>query len=664
MQNSKQVSHGDSSKKTPVTNTSKIIEGIITMTSKGVGYVASLDLKEDIEIAPEHVNTALHKDTVEVAVGGKNRFDRVQGTVTKIVSRNKTNFVGTVAKEGGKTFIIPDDKKMYVDIVIPHQPKDLEAPEGSKVLVRMTRWEKTSRTPEGEILEIIGIAGEHNTEMESIVRERGFDTAFPETVEAEAKAIRAKESPTPASEIATRRDFRKTLTFTIDPIDAKDFDDAISFKKLADGKFEIGVHIADVSHYVRPGTALDREAVKRGFSVYLVDRTIPMLPEILSNDLCSLNAHEDKLAFSSVFVMDSNGAISDRWFGKSIINSAKRFTYEAAQETLDAKSGEYFEELNTLNKIAYKLREEKWKNGAIDFEQDEVKFELDKAGRPIRVYRKTRKDAHKLVEEYMLLANREVAEVLYKAHNKEGQKPTGVALYRIHDVPDREKIADFSAFVRALGFDLPIRKDGEIKAKDLQALMNAVAGKAEESMIRTAAVRSMAKAIYSTANIGHFGLAFEYYTHFTSPIRRYADLVIHRILQHHLMSEKIPERDWAGFEKMAADNTEKEISAADAERASIKYKQVEYMKERIGQVFDGVISGVTEWGIYVEDKETRCEGMIKIRDIGDDFYVLDQKNYALVGEKTKRRFRLGDSIKYKVVAADMERRTLDYSLEK
>ena len=407
---------------------------------------------------------------------------------------------------------------MYVDIVI-HQPKDLEAPEGSKVLVRMTRWEKTSRTPEGEILEIIGIAGEHNTEMESIVRERGFDTAFPETVEAEAKAIRAKESPTPASEIATRRDFRKTLTFTIDPIDAKDFDDAISFKKLADGKFEIGVHIADVSHYVRPGTALDREAVKRGFSVYLVDRTIPMLPEILSNDLCSLNAHEDKLAFSSVFVMDSNGAISDRWFGKSIINSAKRFTYEAAQETLDAKSGEYFEELNTLNKIAYKLREEKWKNGAIDFEQDEVKFELDKAGRPIRVYRKTRKDAHKLVEEYMLLANREVAEVLYKAHNKEGQKPTGVALYRIHDVPDREKIADFQPLCGA--WLTCHQKDGEIKAKDLQALMNAVAGKAEESMIRTAAVRSMARRS-TRPPISDISVLLLNITH-TSP-RRFADM--------------------------------------------------------------------------------------------------------------------------------------------
>ena len=614
---------------------------------------------EDIEIQRQFLNTALNRDEVEVELLPARRGFRRAGRVTKIAKRAKIDFVGTIDQEGTALYVIPDDRRMYVDIRILPQ-KSRGATIGDKVLCRIDRWVKGHPIPEGEVTEIIGRAGEHNTEMASIVRERGFATSFPEEIERDAKSAKKMLWPISADEIARRKDFRKTATFTIDPIDAKDFDDAISYKPLGAGRYEIGVHIADVSHYVRPGTALDREARNRGFSVYLVDRTIPMLPEVLSNDLCSLNPGEDKLAFSSVFIMDKEGRVENRWFGKTVINSDKRFTYEEAQSVLEGSKSPHSEALKTLNQIAKRLRDEKFRKGAIDFEQDEIKFELDSLGRPIRIFKKTRKDAHKMVEEYMLLANREVAEVLFKAHNQEGRRPRGVALYRIHDVPNREKIADFAVFVRALGYDLPIKKDGTISAKDLQALMNAVAGKAEESLVRTAAVRSMEKAIYSTKNIGHFGLAFEYYTHFTSPIRRYADLVVHRTLEHHLKHKPIPESEWSRFESIARENTDREIAAADAERASVKYKQVEYMQERIGQTFSGTISGVTEWGLYVEEEDTRSEGMIKIRDLGDDFYALDEKNYALVGERTKRRFRLGDKIKFKIAKADLEKKTLDY----
>jgi ribonuclease R len=631
--------------------------GIVRVNSYGTGFVDQENKEEkSTEIPTQYLHTATHLDEVEIAVTGrKTQRGNPEGEVVKILKRAKTSYTGVIENKGMGLCLITDDKRLYADIYIPQAHRN-GAVAGDKAHVEIVEWTKDERNPIGKVLEVVGKHGEHEAEIRAILLERGIMRDFPSSVEEEAKKVKEKEKKTSAEEIKTRRDMRGTLTFTIDPFDAKDFDDAISFKELPDGTYEIGVHIADVSHYVRPGTELDREARERGFSVYLVDRTIPMLPEILSNDLCSLNPHEDKLAFSSIFIMNKKGEVLSRWFGKTIINSDRRFTYEEAQESI-VKSGDYDNELRTLNGIAKILREKKERAGAIDFEQDEIKFVLDEKGKPIRIIKKKRFDAHKLVEEYMLLANREVAMFMAEAP---ATKAAGF-LYRIHDVPKDEKIADLAIFVRALGHELPISKKG-VTVRDLQALMKKVEGKAEESLVKTAAVRSMAKAIYSTDNVGHFGLAFEYYTHFTSPIRRYADLVVHRLLQDELTHSPKARGDWELYKKVAEDTSEKEIRAAEAERASIKYKQVEYMKDRIGQVFDGSISGVTEWGVYVEDVETKSEGMIRLKDLPGDYYVLDKKNYAVVGERTKKKYRLGDKVKFKILNADLERKTLDFTL--
>ncbi len=634
----------------------KTLTGVISVNSKGVGYFKVENEKIDVEIQTADLNKALNGDTVVVAINGKSQRGRPAGKVLEIKNRAKRNFAGVLREEKGKLILVPDDKKMYANISITKKMGKV----GDKVLVKITKWEKSAAGPEGEIIKILGKHGEHNAEMLSIVLERGFETEFSEAVEKEAEKIEQTEKPIPAAEIAKRKDFRQTTTFTIDPKTAKDFDDAISFKKLPNGNFEIGVHIADVSHYVREGTNLDKEALKREFSVYMVDRTVPMLPETLSNDICSLNPNEDRLTFSAVFELDKNGKIFNRWFGKTVINSNKRFTYEEAQETLNKKTGQYFEELNTLNEISKKLRAEKTRHGAIDFEQDEVVFDLDENNKPVRIYKKQRLDTHKLVEEYMLLANKEVAEFIFKAYKRVNSDSPFV--YRIHDFPNQEKIAQLAIFVKALGYNLPIDKKNGVTGKDLQDLFRQIEGKDNEGMIKTAAVRSMAKAIYSTKNIGHFGLAFEFYTHFTSPIRRYPDLLVHRLLFKHLNDQKLPKSEWIKYEKISLLATEQEVKAAEAERDSKKYKQIEYMSERIGQTFDGIISGITEWGIYIEEKETRSEGMIKIRDLGNDYFVLDQKNYCLVGEKTKQKFSLGDKVKFKITGADLERKTLDLVL--
>lgn len=633
------------------------VSGTISLNSKGVGFVASDLFKEDVEIPTTSLNTAIHKDEVEILIlPTMSRQKRHLGEVLKVIKRSKESFVGILEKENGEFFLVPDDKKMYVDILI-HKDKAKTAQGGEKVLAKIIKWDDPKKAPEGEVIKILGKKGDHDVEMESIVLEKGFEIEFPHEVEKEANETEAKEKIISESEISKRRDFRDTLTFTIDPVDAKDFDDAISLKKIGDDKYEIGVHIADVSHYVKEGTSMNTEARKRGFSVYLVDRTIPMLPEILSNDICSLNPMEEKLSFSAVFTIDTNGNISERWFGKTIIKSDKRFSYEEAQETLDAKTGQYYESLNTLNLIAKKMRDEKFRKGAIDFEQDEVKFELDENGKPLRIFIKKRLDTHKLVEEFMLLANKEVAEFIFKANKK--MRKDDPFIYRIHDVPDREKIAQLSIFLKALGYEMEL-KENNLTAKDLQMLFKLIEGKAEESMIKTAAIRSMSKAVYSTRNIGHFGLAFEYYTHFTSPIRRYADLLVHRLLEKHLQDKSIPKHEWNLYEKMAMETTEKEIAAAEAERNSKKYKQVEYMQDHIGEVFEGVISGVTEWGLYVEEVNTKSDGMVSLRNLTDDFYIYDEKNYALIGEKTKKRYGLGDKVKVKLLGADLDRRTLDY----
>lgn len=634
---------------------------LISVNSKGVGFVPNpKDVRaEDFEISPECLHTALHRDEVEVRpLGRKSKFNRPLAEVVKITKRSKMRYVG-VLEDAGKGFaLIPDDKRLYKDIFVAKE-KNLGGKTGDKVYVEITQWDEKVGYPVGKVIEVIGRHGEHNAEMRGIVLERGLAYDFPEEVVREAEIIGKKEKMITPEERSKRRDFSATPTFTIDPIDAKDFDDAISFKELPGGLYEIGVHIADVSHYVREGTALDREALSRGMSIYLVDRTIPMLPEILSNDLCSLNPKEEKLTFSSVFIMNDKGEVLERWFGKTIINSWKRFTYEGAQEVLEGKSQEYSKELLKLNEIAKKLKEKKEAAGAIDFETDEVKFELDATGKPIRVYKKTRKDAHKLVEEFMLLSNREVALFMWKAN----ERNQGPFLYRIHDAPVIEKIENLVILVKALGYHLPVGKKG-IAVKDLKALFKEIAGTPEEPLIKTAAIRSMAKAVYSTQNIGHYGLAFEYYTHFTSPIRRYADLIVHRLLHRELTGGKIAKGEAAKYQRVADDNSEKEIRASEAERASIKYKQVEYMRDHVGESFEGTVSGVTEWGLYVEEKNTKCEGMIKLRDLTDDTYIFHEKSYAVIGEKSKKKFSLGDTVKFKVVGADLEKKTLDYTLVK
>ena len=631
------------------------LKGIIKINHRGVGYLKVLDLKEDIEIENFYLKTALNNDEVEVRLLSKTKDKRQQGEAVNILKRSKVQFVGTVEKKGVTFFLKADDKKLYRDIIIDaaiDDPKIL----GKKVLVKITSWGDAKKNPEGKIAEVLGDKGSHEVEIRGIVLERGLDMEFSPEVEREAKGVAEESLKKMREGMSDRRDFRTTPTCTIDPVDAKDFDDALSLVIQKDGLLEVGVHIADVSAYVREGSLLDQEAIKRGFSIYLVDRTIPMLPEILSNGLCSLNPDEDRLVFSAVFKMDRKGKVLSRWFGKGIIRSQKRFSYEEAQKTLNEKTGKFFEELDILNNISKNLRQERFRSGAIDFDTDEVRFELDPAGKPIRVFRKARLETHKLVEELMLLANKEVAKFVFEK-NKKGSG----FIFRTHDMPDKEKIKSLSIFLRALGYTLKLDNIGSVSSKDLNALFTQIEGKAEESLIKTAAVRSMAKAIYSTKNSGHFGLAFDYYTHFTSPIRRYPDLLVHRFLEKSLQGKRLTE-DLQKFQKLAAEMSEKEIKVSEAERASIKYKQVEFMLPNIGKTFSGVVSGITEWGIYVEEIETRAEGMIKLRDIGDDYYELNEKQYSLIGKKTKRKFQLGDKVQIKVKRVDLDQKQIDYAL--
>lgn len=627
------------------------ITGNIIVTRRGVGYVPNEAFEEDIEIPNDYINTALNKDTVEIMLHPKVEGERLQGEVVKVIERAKTQFVGTIEKQDGLSFLAPDDQRMYMDILLSPEEK---IEDGMKVLVELTHWDNPKKNPEGKILEVLGHKGEHNVEMRSIVLSHGFETGFSEDVEKAAKIIGDNKETTFKEEAEKRKDLRGVTTVTIDPPDAKDFDDALSIKKLESGNFEIGVHIADVSHYVKPGDAIDKEAQKRATSIYLVDRTIPMLPEILSNDVCSLRPEEDRLAFSAVFEMTKSGEVKERWFGETIIRSDKRFSYEDAQKVLDAGAGEYYEELKTLDDTAKTLRKERFRNGSVAFEHDEVKFTLDENGKPTGVERKIMYDTNHLVEEFMLLANREVASHINKL-NKKGL----LFVYRIHDVPDPEKIQDLKIFVNAIGYDFSPKESG-VTTHDINNLFKQIEGKPVEDLIKITAIRTMSKAVYSTKNIGHFGLAFKYYTHFTSPIRRYPDLMVHRIMKMELEGDKIPKEELKKYEKLTLTSTEQEIEATQAERDSIRYKQVEYMKEHIGEVFDGKITGVAEFGIFVEDVETKSEGLVHVSKIGDDFYTLDKKTYSIKGERSKKSYTLGDKVRVKLTGADLDNKTLDF----
>jgi ribonuclease R len=629
------------------------LSGKISMANDGSAFlIADDEFEKDIYIAPRKLRNALHGDKVKLHVYESSKGKRKEGEVVEIVERVKMEFTGIVKLSQHFAFFIPDDRKMLHDIFIPLE--DLNgAKNGMKALAKIVDWPAGAKNPVGIIKSILGKQGENNTEMNAILAEYGFPLSFPQEVEQEAQAISTEITK---EEIAKRRDFRDILTITIDPFDAKDFDDAISFQILANGNYEVGVHIADVSHYLIPDTALDKEAFDRGTSVYLVDRVIPMLPENLSNGLCSLRPKEEKLCFSAVFELDQEANIITEWFGKTVIYSDKRFAYEEVQDILDAKEGDYATELLKLNELAYFLRDRKFKHGAISFESTEVKFKLDEKGKPVGVYVKERKDAHKLIEDYMLLANRKVAEFIAKK-GKGKHKYTFV--YRAHDSPKPESLKNFAEFALKFGHKISTKSDRDT-ARSLNKLMADVEGTKEQNVLTSLAIRSMAKAIYTTKSSSHYGLAFDFYTHFTSPIRRYPDVMVHRLLEHYLSEGDSVNADH--YEKMCQHSSQMEKKAADAERASIKYKQAEYLEDNIGQTYLGIISGVTEWGMYVEIIENKCEGMIRLRDISDDFYTLDEKNYCIIGQRKKRKYQLGDEVKIKVKRVDLAKRQIDFSL--
>jgi ribonuclease R len=629
------------------------IEGIVDLTNDGSAFIVTDDeFESDIFVAPRKLRTALNGDRVKVYVYAKSKGSRKEGEVIEILHRNKMEFTGIVKLSERFAFFIPDDRKMMHDIFIPIAELN-GAKNGIKAVAEITDWPPQAKNPVGRIKHVLGTQGENDTEMNAILAEYGFPLSFPKEVEHESEEIADIITP---EEIGRRRDFRNILTFTIDPFDAKDFDDAISFQKLENGNYEMGVHIADVSHYIIPESALDKEALDRGTSVYLVDRVIPMLPERLSNGLCSLRPKEDKLCFSAVFEMDDKANIVTEWYGKTIIHSDRRFTYEEVQEIIETKEGDYAAEIEKLNALAYQLRERKFKNGAISFETTEVKFKLDEAGKPIGVYVKERKDAHKLIEDFMLLANRKVAEFVSKK-GKGKQKYTFV--YRVHDSPKPEALASFANFAARFGYKINTKSDKET-AKSLNFLMEDVEGKKEQNVLTHLAIRSMAKAIYTTKSSSHYGLAFDHYTHFTSPIRRYPDVMVHRLLFHYLNRGQSANAEH--YEKLCQHSSQMEKKAADAERASIKYKQAEFLKDQIGTTYTGIISGVTEWGMYVEIIENKCEGMIRLRDIADDFYTLDEKNYAIIGQKKKKVYQLGDEVQIRVKNVDLTKKQIDFTL--
>ncbi len=646
-----------------IKETKQYLTGTIDFTSQGTAFLIFSDTEEDIYIPARKSKDALQGDLVKVYLYPKRSGKRKEGEVVEVITRAKSQFVGTIKINPKFSFVITDNHKIHVDFFIRNSDTN-GAEDGQKVLIEFKEWKQGDQNPTAKVIEIFGFPGLHKTEMNAIMAEYGLPEHFPENVEIEAKKISNKISQ---DEIIKRRDFRTITTFTIDPADAKDFDDALSLKKLDNGNWEIGVHIADVTHYLKTKTILDKEAVQRATSVYLVDRCIPMLPEVLSNFLCSLRPNEEKLCFSAVFELDHESQIQNQWFGKTIINSNRRFTYEEVQTIIETENGEYKDEILVLDKLAKKLRLESQKNGSIFFDKAEVKFNLDKDGNPIGVFFKTQKDAHKLIEDFMLLANKKVAEFLTNINNKANHKqestdntkenPKSISVYRVHNVPSDEKIQELSGFAARFGYQMILGNKQKI-AQSINKLLLDVKNKKEQGMIELLAVRSMPKAIYTTKNEGHYGLGFEYYTHFTSPIRRYPDVLVHRLLEAKLNHQTYSTKD--ELELLSKHSSDMERTASEAERASIKYKQVEFMSDKVGQNFDGVISGVTEWGIYVEITENKCEGMIKSRDLTGDNYIYDKENYRYIGRNTNKIYALGDNVKILVRSADLVKKQLDF----
>lgn len=629
----------------------QIVIGTVDMKNTGKAYVIPDEEGEDIFIAANNTGKALHGDKVKVAMFPKRKSKKNEGEIIEVIKRAKTDFVGIFSLSHGFAFVVPDRQSMPISIFIP-KGNYKGAKDGQKVIVHLTEWPDNSKNPFGEIVKVLGNPGENNVEMQSILAEYEYPLDFPKAVEKESKNISEKIR---SSEIKKRRDFRDVFTVTIDPHDAKDFDDALSLRYLDNGNYEVGVHIADVSYYVQPGSAIDAEAQERGTSVYLVDRTIPMLPEKLCNMVCSLRPDEEKLAFSVVFEMNDNADIIDKWIGKTVIKSNRRYAYEEVQEMIEGADGVNKKELMTLNNLATKLRAQRMKEGCINFHSEEVKFILDENGKPIDTYVKVQKEANMLIEDFMLLANKTIAETMAKTGSKYKDY---TFVFRIHDEPNPEKLYNFIQLVSKLGYSMNI-SSRENLVRSYNALFNAVDGKGEKNLVETVAIRTMAKAVYSTTNIGHYGLAFPYYTHFTSPIRRYPDLMVHRLLERYLI-EGLPSADKDEYEELCLHSSEMEKRAAEMERESVKYKQAEYLQDHIGKVFDGLISGVSKWGIYVELKDSKCEGLIRYADLNDDFYYLDEENFRVIGQDYGNVYQLGDEVKVQVKSVDLIKKQMDF----
>lgn len=636
----------------------EFIIGTAEVITSGAAYIVSEDREEDVYVSPNNTMHALKGDTVKAMLLPERSGRKREAKIVEIIKRARTEYVGNIKISARFAFLIPDNSRTGTDIYIPLEKLN-GAKDGQKVIAKITEWPRNAENPIGEVIDVLGNAGENTTEMHAILAEYGLPYAFPKDVEKQAEYI-----PTTISEeeIKKRKDFRKVTTFTIDPVDAKDFDDALSVQKLKNGNWEIGVHIADVSHYLKPDSIMDKEALSRATSVYLVDRVVPMLPEKLSNNICSLVPNEDRLCFSAVFEMNDSAEVINEWFGRTVIHSIRRYAYEDAQKVLETGEGDFAPELLLLDKLAKKLRAERMRKGSIAFDKLEVKFHLDEAGNPTGVFFKQMKDSNQLIEDFMLLANRRVATFIgapqkdVKGNEKQTVRPF---VYRVHDTPNEEKLAEFAGFVGKFGYKLNLNNEKTI-ADSMNKLLEEADKKPEGNAISMLAIRTMAKAVYTTKNIGHYGLGFPFYTHFTSPIRRYPDVMVHRLLQHYLDNGKPVNAE--ELEEKCKHSSMMEKLAADAERSSIKYKQVQFMQDKVGGEFDGIISGVTEWGVFVEITENHCEGMVRLKDMRDDSYYFDEDNYCIVGRRSKRKLTLGDKVRIEVKRADLAKKQLDFAI--